>query len=138
MAVSTKHRRTLKHRGRDFVWVAKPDDDSPDTVLHVLSADKRFMAQYVLGQSGDAPVIVILGREFSGAATGGRVARFRCPRFDENAVATPAAVVRLLEWCLTDEGPREPLPLGSYPYSGYGKAPDPVSKRKGRPKGRPE
>lgn len=102
MAVATKNRRKLRHRERDFVWFVASDRDSNNLVLHVVSADKRFIAHYFLGQSSDKSLIIILGPEFVGATTGGNWTRFRCPRFDEDAIATPSTVVKLIDWCLCE------------------------------------
>lgn len=124
MAVATKNLRKLRHKERDFVWFVAPDTDSGDLILHVVSDDKKFLVHYVLGQRSDQALIVVIGPEFAGASTGRNHTRFRCPRFETNGIATPSAVVRLIDWCLTDIGSRQPLAWGDYPCYSYGSRPE--------------
>lgn len=125
MSVAKKNRRKLVREGRLFVWWVQEDRDSLDLILHVVSEDKRFIAHYVLGQEEAERLIIILGSEFAGADTGGNWSRFHCPCFDPHAVVTPGNVRQLIDWCLTDEGPRSPLRWqDGYPWNSYGSPPD--------------
>lgn len=118
--IATKGRRKLIHDGRRFIWYVKEDDDSCDMILHVISDDKLFNIQYVLGQDEESCHVVVIGREFAGGETGGCWKRFLAPRFDPHGVATPRSIARLIEWSLSAE-PRKAVP-GS--MGGYGSAPD--------------
>ena len=113
MAVATKRRRKITVADRRYIWFVCEDDEG--MVLHVVSADKKFIAQYQLVQPKGVEYIVILGRRFAGAKTGGPWKRFRCPRFATPAV-TPGAVRQLIEWCLDENLKRQEVdwrcPLG--------------------------
>ena len=50
-------------------------------VLQAISADKQFIAKYQIDQPRGEEYVVILGRRFGGAKTGGLWRRFLCPRF---------------------------------------------------------
>jgi hypothetical protein len=124
MAVATKHRRKLTRNGRLFVWFAAEDDDSTDMVLQVISDDGRFKVRYVLGQKDEGRLLIVLGREFAGASTGGCWTRFHCPCFDPHGVISPSGVRRLIDWCLAADHPRQPLECGKFAGGFYGTRPD--------------
>ena len=85
-------------------------------VLHVISADKQFIAKYQIGQPEGESYIVILGLRFAGAKTGGPWRRFLCPRFVGGAV-TPQSVRDLIEWCLDESLTRQKIDWSSHPLS---------------------
>ena len=118
--IATKGRRKLDHDGRRYVWFVKEDDDSCAMILHVISQDKAFNVQYALGQDEENRHVTVLGRDFSGAETGGPWKRFLSPRFDPHSVATPRIVSALIEWCRSDE----PRARARYSWGASGSPPD--------------
>lgn len=124
MAVATKKRRRLIRENRLFIWHVLPDEDSTDCILHVFSDDKRFMVHYVLGQNESRALVVVIGKEFAGAETGGCWTRFRCPSFDKHGVIGPGGVRCLIDWCLSEDRPRQLLDVGEFPSAFYGSQPD--------------
>jgi len=108
MGVALKGRRKLIVNGRYYVWHVREDDDSPDLVLHVASADKHFLVQYHLAQPEETRFLIVVGPEFSGLTrTNGTFRRFTCPRWEsDSGTITPRSVRELILWCLTDNRPR--------------------------------
>jgi hypothetical protein len=105
MAVRTKGRRKITVSERMFVWYIKPDFDSADMVLHVVSDDKQFNVQYSLDQPEQTRHISIIGKEFGGTRPVGNVGRFLCPQWEVDGVISPQSVRRLIEWCLSADKP---------------------------------
>jgi hypothetical protein len=105
MGVRKQGRRKLRVGGRLYVWYVKPDADSPDNVLHVISDDKQFLVHYHLNQRTVARHIIVLGRDFERTpGNGGTWRRFRCPEWtSQDGVITPATVRKLIEWCCSSE-----------------------------------
>jgi hypothetical protein len=101
MGAATKRRRKITVEGHQYLWYVAEDDDGAGMVLHVISTDKQFIAKYQMGQAKGEDYIVILGRRFAGAKTGGLWRRFLCPQFVGRAV-TPQAVRQLIEWCVNE------------------------------------
>jgi hypothetical protein len=123
MGVATKYRRKLIVDGRSYIWYVKEDDDSPASVLYVLSDDKKFIVQFHLGQPDQTRHLTVLGRDFKRVTvTGGCWRRFRCPEWSsENGAVTPNNVRSLIEWCQsTSDAITEvdcygrAIPLGGY------------------------
>jgi hypothetical protein len=103
MGVRKSGRRPIEVLGRTFVWYVCEDSDSCDLVLHVSSEDKAFLVNYHLSQP-DEPYLIVLGRDFPGVPdVGGVWRRFRCARWEDDGVVTPAVVRRLVEWCLSSD-----------------------------------
>ena len=103
MGVATKGRRKIDVNGRRFVWHVCEDEDSPGLVLHVASQDKRLLVHYHLGQPEGQRVVTVIGPEFGGVPdAGGCHRRFLCPSWEVGGRVAPAAVRRLVLWCLSD------------------------------------
>jgi hypothetical protein len=83
-------------------------------VLQVMSTDKHFIVKYQIDQPRGSEYIVILGRGFGGAKTGGTWRRFLCPRFAADSV-TPRCVRQLIEWCLDEHLTRQETDWQSHP-----------------------
>ena len=84
-------------------------------VLQVISTDKQFIAKYQIDQPRGEEYVVILGRRFGGAKTGGPWRRFLCPRFTANTTVTPRCVRQLIEWCLDEQVKRQEIDWRSHP-----------------------
>jgi len=82
-------------------------------VLQVISTDKQFIAKYQIGQPKGEDYVVILGRRFAGAKTGGPWRRFLCPQFVTRTV-TPQSVRQLIEWCLDERLTRQEIDWRSH------------------------
>ena len=112
MAVARRKKRKILVNGRVFFWYIKGDAYSPFVVLHILSPDKTFIINYTLRQSKShalswtnewlPPFVVVLGGEFGGLKMSGCYRRVRLPEWEEDIVATPSFVRRLIEWCLDE------------------------------------
>lgn len=85
MGVATKGRRKITVKNHQYRWQVAENDDGPGMVLQVVSTDKHFIAEYLIDQPEEQEYIVIRGRRFAGAKTGGRSRRFLCPRFAAHA-----------------------------------------------------
>jgi hypothetical protein len=104
MAVRTKSRRKITVDQRPFVWHIAQDDDSADMVLHVISADKKFIVNYHLNQPEQTRFLIILGSEFPGLPdAGGCWLRILSPEWEQNSIISPGSVHRLIDWCLNQE-----------------------------------
>jgi len=101
MGVATKSRRKIQVGDKRYIWYVAEDDGPGGMVLHVISTDKHFRVKYQLNQPKGDEYVVVLGRIFAGASTGGSWKRFLCPRFASSAV-TPRSVRALIEWCLNE------------------------------------
>jgi hypothetical protein len=114
MAVATKNRRKITVGDRRYVWYVAEDDEAAGKVLQVISEDKQFIVKYQLDQPRGDEYIVILGRLFAGASTGGPWRRFLCPRFGASTV-TSRNVRQLIEWCLDERLKRQEIEWRSQP-----------------------
>ncbi|HVR96636.1 MAG TPA: hypothetical protein VMW27_08485 [Thermoanaerobaculia bacterium] len=114
MAVASKNRRKLTVNDRRFLWYVAEDDEGAGMVLQVLSSDKQFITKYQLDQPEGDEYLVVLGRLFAGASTGGSWRRFRCPRFAGESV-TPRDVRNLIDWCLDESLTRQEIDWRSHP-----------------------
>ena len=104
MTISRKTRRVLELDGREYVWYVRPDAENFGAItLTVISEDRRFHVQYILGQSPEGRYVTVIGREFRDAAVGGVHQRFRSPEFGDGDTVTPRDVRSLVEWSLLPE-----------------------------------
>ena len=108
MAAASKNRRKITVGDMQYLWYVAEDDEGAGMVLQVISTDKQFVAKYQIGQPQGEDYIVILGRRFAGAKTGGPWRRFLCPCFATHTV-TPRAVRQLIEWCLDESVARQEI-----------------------------
>ena len=115
MGVATKNRRKITLNDRQYVWHVAEDRDGKGLVLHITSTNKQFIAMHLLNQSEGKDYIVILGRRFAGAITGGNWRRFLCPHFAADSV-TPRGVRQLIEWCLDEQVARQEIDLRSHAF----------------------
>ncbi len=112
MAVSTKGKRKVNVQGRQYLWhvtdvnqPAVPEEgfvrmDEPARVLHIISANKRFIVHYRLPQPGEPhAILTVEGPEFPRAPGAKQV---KVPRWRHDAKPYPTAdfVRRLIGWCL--------------------------------------
>ena len=116
MAIASKRRRRITVNREQYLWYVAEDEEGAAMVLQVISTDKRFIAKYQIGQPMDRSYIVILGKRFAGAKTGGPWRRFLCPQFVLDAV-TPQSVRKLIEWCLDESLTRREICWHSRPLS---------------------
>lgn len=109
MGIATKSRRKITVKDQKYLWYVAEDYEAAGAVtLYVISTDKHFIIKYQIGQPKGEEYIVILGRRFAGAKTGGPWRRFLCPRFADKAV-TPQSVRQLIEWCLDESLARQEI-----------------------------
>lgn len=107
VGVRKKGRRRIRVGTREFVWFVAENDDGPGLVLTVVSEDKHMILRYGLGQPPGEEYLLVLGRDFAGASTGGPWRRFQCPRWEEaGGRVTPAAVRAIIEWALDGQAER--------------------------------
>ena len=103
MTIATKGKRNISVGNRDFFWYVSDDYDSAFMVLRVASPDKRFVVNYHIGQPDAACHLIVLGKEFDGLAETKRGwRRVLCPRWEEDRAIKPAAVRRLIAWCVNE------------------------------------
>ncbi len=112
MAVSTKGKRKVNVRGRQYIWyvqdgerAAVPDEGfvesaTPARTLHIISSNKRFIVHYRLPSPGDQTArLTVEGPDFP-RAPGARQVEVPRWRHDTNPYPTADFVRRLIGWCL--------------------------------------
>lgn len=102
MAITTKNRRKLTHNGGEYIWWVAEDEADYGMILHVVTHDKSFVAQYLLGQKE--------GETKLGTKVGGPHKWFRCPCFDQQGFVTPSNVTQLIDWCFAAHKNAVPYP----------------------------
>jgi len=112
VAVSTKGKRKVNVRGRQYIWYVSeggrasvPEQGfvaggEPARVLHIISSNKQFIVHYRLPQPGDKTAqLIIEGPDFP-RQPGARQVEVPRWRHDSNPYPTADFVRRLIGWCL--------------------------------------
>lgn len=104
MGVSSKNRRKIVVDDVAYVWYVGDEDYEPagGHKLVVISQDKQFIVHYPIMPADAESYVIVLGKRFANATSGGVWRRFISPRFDEDGIVTPAHVRQLVLWCLDD------------------------------------
>ena len=102
MSISKKGLRKIERNNREFFWYVKKDDDWNQSILSIITDDKKFHVSYILGQK-TCPIITVKGKEFKGVDNLGRDwKQFHVPDWESN-IATPALVAQIIDWCFVIE-----------------------------------
>lgn len=112
MAVSSKGKRKVNVRGRQYIWyvadgerAAVPEvgfvsEAGPARTLHIISSNKKFIVHYRLPEPGDRVAhLTVEGPEFP-RAPGARQVEVPRWRHDSKEYPTADFVRRLIGWCL--------------------------------------
>lgn len=114
MAVSSKGKRKVNVRGRQYIWYAEdaakplvPDTgfvEYPHTqrYLHIISSNKQFIVHYRIPEAGDPhTVLLVEGPDFPREPGASQV---RMPRWRHDSKRYPTAdfVRRLIDWCVQE------------------------------------
>jgi len=112
VAVSTKGKRKVNVRGRQYIWYVSESgrasvpeqgfvaEGEPARILHVISSNKQFIVHYRLPQPGDKTAqLTIEGPDFP-RLPGARQVEVPRWRHDSNPYPTADFVRRLIGWCL--------------------------------------
>lgn len=112
MAVSTKGKRKVNVRGRQYIWYVQESErpivpeqgfvaePAPARTLHIISSNKQFIVHYRLPQPGDkSALLTVEGPDFP-RAPGAKQVEVPRWRHDSKLYPTPDFVRRLIGWCL--------------------------------------
>ncbi|HOU40069.1 MAG TPA: hypothetical protein PK829_02260 [Promineifilum sp.] len=112
MAVSTKGKRKVNVRGRQYIWYVSESgrttapeqgfvvEGDPARILHIIASNKQFIVHYRLPQTGDtAAQLTVEGPDIP-RAPGARQVEVPRWRHDSNPYPTADFVRRLIGWCL--------------------------------------
>ena len=97
MGVSTKGRRSIQYKNKNFIWwVGQNGDDMDKIWLNIVSEDKSIVLAYRVGE-GDF-FIVSKGRIFQGEKKSGSWENYWYPMKEPPMVITPQFVYDLIAW----------------------------------------
>ena len=110
MAVKKKGLRKVNYKGRQYFWRVEdvrgkvPDEGFVDAerngrVLHIISADKKFIVHYTIPQPGDAQAQLLVEGPLFLHAPGQTVVAVPRWRHDSKAYPTADFVRRLIDFC---------------------------------------
>lgn len=106
MAISKKNKRTIKYKGKSFLWWVDEELDGLGNMLsvNVASEDKKFMIKhFVIQKDPGESYLLVIGPYFPGLErkTGNSV-KLSCPVFSDSLVGnavTTKTVKDILDWC---------------------------------------
>lgn len=112
MAVSKKGLRQVTYKGQRYFWSVNESDapmpeqgfvspGSKERLLHIISADKRFIVHYRIPVAGERMALLRVEGQLFPRAPG--KAGIEVPRWRHDSKRYPTVdfVRRLIEWCMT-------------------------------------
>lgn len=107
--MARKSKRKIVVNERNFQWYVAEELDGvayleADTILTILSDDKRFIIKYPFSQSGNNNFLVVIGKEFGGNGSFGKSwQRVISPVWEKGKSMTPGIVREIIEWSLSEK-----------------------------------
>lgn len=106
MAISKRNRRTIKYKGKSFLWWVDEEFDGLGNMLsvNVASEDKKFLIKYFAIQKNTSEsYLSVTGEYFPGLERKtGTLVKLSCPDFSEffiDKAVTPRTIREILDWC---------------------------------------
>jgi hypothetical protein len=115
MAVSTKGKRKVTHKGRPFIWYVESKDvhvpeegglvsHGEERYLHIIATNKKFIVHYRLPQADDPHAELRVEGEQFPRQSGAKVVVVPRWKHDNKQYPTNDFVRRLIGWCMEKPG----------------------------------